>query len=283
MRSFVKTLSIAAGAAAALVPAIMLWSAGPARSSAAPAKAPGAVAEPALQKKGFGTIKGRLVWGGDQLPAPKVSVKKGQADVKDAVCKGEDLLNKSLIVDPATKGIGQAFAYLVRPKGENPELVKSIVAAAPEVVIDQVKCEFIPFATAIHADQKVTFKSSDPVGHNVHVTPFDGAAINQLCPPNGSLSAKFGPERRPIKIVCDIHGWMLAYLAVFNHPFFAVTATDGSFEIKGVPTGEQKLIVWQNRVGYVTDGKAAGMSVKVKAGETTDIGDVVLNPAKVSD
>ena len=39
---------------------------------------------------------------------------------------------------------------------------------------------------------------------------------------------------------------------IFDHPFFAVTGPDGSFEIKGVPAGDQNVVVWQEKIGYVT-------------------------------
>ncbi len=68
---------------------------------------------------------------------------------------------------------------------------------------------------------------------------------------------------------------------VFDHPFFAVTKEDGTFEITGVPAGTQNLIVWQERVGYVTPGKNNGKPVEVKAGKVTDVGDIVLDPSTV--
>ena len=68
---------------------------------------------------------------------------------------------------------------------------------------------------------------------------------------------------------------------VFDHPFFAVTGPDGSFEIKGVPAGDQNVVVWQEKVGYVTPGTGRGMPVKVAAGEVTDVGEIKIDPAKV--
>ena len=68
---------------------------------------------------------------------------------------------------------------------------------------------------------------------------------------------------------------------VFDHPFFAVTKDDGSFEITGVPAGMQNLVVWQEKVGYVTEGAARGKPVKVEAGKVTDVGEIKIDPAKV--
>ena len=77
-------------------------------------------------------------------------------------------------------------------------------------------------------------------------------------------------------MVCDIHPWMKGQFQVFDHPFFAKTKEDGSFEIKGVPAGTQNIIIFHSTKGYINDGKAKGQPVVVKAGETTDIGDVKL-------
>ena len=68
---------------------------------------------------------------------------------------------------------------------------------------------------------------------------------------------------------------------VFDHPFFTITGTDGSFEIKGVPAGEQNLIVNWPKLGFITPGQGRGMPVTVKAGEVTDVGDIKIDPAKV--
>ena len=90
----------------------------------------------------------------------------------------------------------------------------------------------------MHQDQAFVFKSSDPVNHNVQLCGFTNAPFNQILAPNGTHRSKLVAERRPIAVACDIHPWMKGYIMVFDHPFFAVTAEDGSFEIKGVPAGE---------------------------------------------
>ncbi len=61
--------------------------------------------------------QGQAVWAAGPVPAPKVLVKKGDPNVKDAVCKAKNILSKDIEVDPATKGVKDAFAYLVKPVG----------------------------------------------------------------------------------------------------------------------------------------------------------------------
>jgi hypothetical protein len=230
----------------------------------------------------FGTIKGRLVYGSGEAPPAKNLKEKGAAEKDPTVCAAAAAIpDRSLVVDPKTLGVKYGFAYLVRPKGQNPEAVKELVGKAEKVVLDQKNCEFIPYALALHQDQTLVFKSSDPVNHNVHLSPFTNPPFNQILAANGVVEKKLVAERRVIPVSCDIHPWMKSWIMVFDHPFFAVTGDDGSFEIKGVPAGDQKLVIWQASVGYATPGLAQGMPVPVKAGEVTDVGEIKLDPSKV--
>jgi len=242
----------------------------------------GPLAACVVGQTGDGTIKGRLVWGGDVAPEPKNLVEKGQAQKDPAFCAAAAAIpDHSLVVDPKTKGIRYAFVYLVKPNGENPDAVKALVGKKASVVIDNKNCEFVPFVTAIHQDQKVEFTSSDPVNHSVHGSPFTNPGFNTILPPNGTMTMTFVAEKRVIPLTCDIHPWMKGYLMVFDHPFFAVTDADGSFEISGVPAGNQNLVIWQAAVGFVNQGLARGTPVTVTEGKATDLGDVKLDPAKV--
>lgn len=240
------------------------------------------VAVEARAQGNFGTIKGRLVWGGETVPPARNLADVGQAPKDPQVCAAkEPIAARDLVVDPATKGVRYGFVYLVKPQGVNPEAVKALVARTPEVVIDQKNCEFIPYVTAMMQDQPLVLKSSDPANHNVRYSAFTNAPFNQILPPNGQIEVKLVAEKRPIPLACDIHPWMKGYLMVFDHPFFAVTDEDGSFEIPGVPAGDQKFVVWQEKVGYVTEGFASGKEVKVQPGQTTDVGAIKIDPAKV--
>lgn len=227
----------------------------------------------------YGTIKGKLVYGGD-APSPKDLIAVGKATKDPAICAAKDTVPyEKLVVDPKTKGVANAFVYIVKPKGKNPEAEKALVEKAPEVEFDQKNCRFLPHSVAMHKAQKIVFKSSDPVGHNVHYTGFSNTK-NFIVPPGGKASEKMTVDSRPFKVVCDIHPWMEGWIMVFDHPFFAVTGPDGTFEIAGIPAGDQNFIVWQEGAGYVTDGAAKGKPVKVEAGKTTDVGAVKLEPAK---
>ena len=230
----------------------------------------------------FGTIKGRLVWGGDTIPAPKILEPLGNASKDPNVCsKSAAIIQRALVVDPKTKGVSYAFAYLVKPKGTNPAAVKALIANAPKVELDQKNCEFVPYVLPMHTEQTLLIKSTDPIiNHNVRMSAFRNPGKNQTLGPGGTLELKLEPERLPIEMACDIHPWMKANVMVFDHPFFATTSADGSFVIKGVPPGTQNLIVWQKSVGFATPGTGRGMPVEVKAGEVTDVGEIKLDASK---
>ena len=116
-------------------------------------------------------------------------------------------------------------------------------------LLDQVDCRYVPHVLGVQVGQKLRLRSSDPTMHNVHYVP----DVN----PQGNYGfTKAGEERTTafaapevVRIKCDVHPWMTAYVGVFASPFFAVTRDDGTFEIKGLAAGEYKLVTWHERYG----------------------------------
>jgi hypothetical protein len=110
-----------------------------------------------------------------------------------------------------------------------------------------------PRVQGIMAGQSLLVRNSDQTLHNVHAyrgpsTIFNQAEIPGLPP----MAKKFNDTGSIIKFKCDVHPWMTAYVAISNHPFFAVTGDDGSFSIPKVPAGKYTVEAWHERFGTKT-------------------------------
>ena len=128
---------------------------------------------------------------------------------------------------------------------------------------------------------KVTLKSSDPVNHNVNAKLKNNAV--QLAARRRCRSIPFAPEaaeRTPGEVICDIHPWMKACWMVLDNPYFAVTDEKGNFEIKNVPAGTQKVVVWQEAAKTASSPPVGRRGRTIKANDTTDK-DFTIDPGKV--
>jgi hypothetical protein len=106
--------------------------------------------------------------------------------------------------------------------------------------------------------------NSDAVSHNVHTVAFDNRPFNRTQPPSlEKIEASFDVAEK-VGVKCDMHGWMNAWIVVIDHPYHAITGTDGGFMIDNVPPGTYTLEVWHEELGATTQ------TVTVTAGETSD-------------
>ena len=225
---------------------------------------------------GYGSITGQFVYDGD-APEPQVAFKKGDPAVKDSnVCCAETKYKNDLLVDPQTKGIANVFIYMREANDIHPDLKSS---KEQEVVIDQKGCRYEPHALFARTDQKLVVKSDDPILHNTHTYPIRNQPVNFTLGEKdrvGKVIVHSQSEILPMQVKCDIHPWMTAYLLVLDHPYAAITDSQGKFTIEKLPAGELTFRVWHERVGYI-DRK---FKVTVEAGETVDVGAVKVPPEK---
>jgi plastocyanin len=128
-----------------------------------------------------------------------------------------------------------------------------------QATMDQRNETFVPHVLAITAGTTVEFPNSDRIYHNVFslskTRPFDLGryAVGR------SKSVRFD---RPgiVRVFCDIHSHMSAFILVFSHPFFSVTDGNGRYRIDNVPPGSYTLVAWnegvssESRVVVVADG-----------------------------
>jgi hypothetical protein len=131
-------------------------------------------------------------------------------------------------------------------------------------VLDQKGCMYEPHVLAMMVGQELKVKNDDPFLHNVHSLAQTNPAFN-FGQPNKDPGKPVDPPKAAenIKVKCDVHPWMSAYIVVLEHPFFGVSKEDGTFTIKGnPPDGDYTLNAWHETLGTqeakvtVKDGKA---------------------------
>lgn len=213
----------------------------------------GARAYEEISVSGGGAVAGMVVFDGS-VPTKKVIPTKDPE-----VCGG--IRDVPVIRVGGDKGVADAVVYL-----KNVEKGKSWPPAEPPrmPVLDQEKCEFEPHVQVMRAGS-LEILNSDPILHNTHGFYGRRTAFN-LAMPNQNEAIVAQLERPGlVRIECDAHGWMLAWVQVADSPYYVVTGEDGAFSVTDVPPGEYTLVVWQEFTGAVE------RPVVVKAGETAQI------------
>jgi plastocyanin len=144
-------------------------------------------------------------------------------------------------------------------------LPKNLVFAhliAP-VTLDQKGCRYNPHMLGIEAGAPLTITNTDTADHNIHDMPSNNPPFNESqMPTDKPVIKKFSNPEMMIPVQCNQHPWMRAYINVMNHPYFAVSSTDGSFEIRNLPPGEYTIAAVHEKFGEQT------MKVKVGPKET---------------
>ncbi len=144
--------------------------------------------------------------------------------------------------------IANVFVYIKDGLGD----VKPAVPTDP-VVIDQSGCMYTPHVVGARVGQVVQIMNSDPTLHNVHSLAKESRQFNSAMPIKGmKIKKKFTAPEIMVKMKCDVHPWMGAYIGVLDHPYFGVTGEDGSFSITDVPAGKYTVEAWHEHLGTKT-------------------------------
>jgi hypothetical protein len=222
-------------------------------------------------------VAGSLQWAAAGDLSGKVTL-KGTPPPEKAI-EYEETCSKLNPTVPTTRhyvvgkdsGLANVFVYI--SKGLEG---KKFTASTEPVELEQIGCNYNPYVFGVMVGQPVRIKNSDPVIHNIHALPkvdgnseFNFAQTSQGDVNDTKWLDNIKSPEVLVKMQCDIHQWMFAYVGVVAHPYFAVTDADGNFKIPNVPPGAYTLTAYHL--------KAHG----AKPGETKDI-TVADSPMTVS-
>lgn len=211
-----------------------------------------------------GGVKGTAKFEG-KAPSSSGPPIKMDADAKCAAMHGDEKVHHEFIVLNKDNMLRDVFVYV---KSGLPEGKEWPVPEAAE--IDQVGCMYKPHVLGLMKGQTLTIKNGDDTSHNIHALPKANPEFNFGQPRKGmTRDEKFANPEMSIKVKCDVHPWMGAWIHVLPHPFFATTDDDGKFEIKGLPPGKYVIEAVHNG-GPNGEGKLGTqeMEIEVKDGET---------------
>jgi len=141
---------------------------------------------------------------------------------------------------------------------------------AEPALLDQKHCQYVPHAVGVRIGQTLRIRSSDDTMHNVHYNPSRNKAENFGFTTVGAEKTLRFAHPEFMRMKCDVHPWMMAYVGVFDSPFFVVTPVAGNFEIKGLPAGTYTLATWHEQLGEqeqtvtIADGQSVTANFEYK-------------------
>jgi plastocyanin len=201
------------------------------------------------------TIVGRVAFDGEPPENPRIRMSG------DPLCaQAGDATFENYVVKDG--GLDNVFVYVKDGLGN----YHFDVPAEP-VKLDQQGCRYVPHVIGVRAGQPIEITNSDATTHNVHSLPGVNREFNfaQYVKDQKNVEIFTAPEVM-IRLKCDLHSWMSAYVGVVEHPYFAVTSAGGKFELKGLPPGEYTIEAWHEKAGTQVQ------KVTVGPNETKEIG-----------
>ena len=166
------------------------------------------------------------------------------SDPKCSVMHEDEPLLSDRAIISENGGIKDVFVYIKNP----PE--GDYAPPAEQAVIDQIGCRYVPHVLGVMTGQEISVENSDPTLHNVRGIARSNRPFNNSQPEGAKPRIKkFDKAEMGIRLKCDIHPWMTAFIFAMDHPFFAVSDDTGAFAITGLPDGEYTVVAWHEKYG----------------------------------
>jgi plastocyanin len=187
-----------------------------------------------------GTIRGTVRFTGPVGETRKVSVTADQN-----VC-GKEKDSDELLLSP-DRGIRNVVVSLPAPPPAT-----GIAERLPATVqLDQKQCTFTPRVIVVPVGGTVEFLNNDRLLHNLHSFSIENRTFNRAQPKGRTIPIEFH-KKEIVRVDCDLHPWMRAWIVVADNPFYAVTNELGEFLIDRIPGGQHVLHFWQELLGTTT-------------------------------
>lgn len=209
-----------------------------------------------MDSSATGSIVGMVHFAGNPPKPAKLDMSQ---DPGCSPANGEDLSEQYVVHNG---GLANVYVYVK----SGPPMVTGYAGPAPApVVMDQKGCRYIPHVIALQRGDTVEFRNSDATMHNIHTMPVNGVpGIDVSQGPKGSPEQKrFDVSEAMIPVRCNNHPWMNAYINVSATPFFALSDSEGHFEIRGLPPGTYTLAAVHEKLGEQS------ITVKIASKEST--------------
>ncbi len=197
-----------------------------------------------------GSITGTISFEGK---APTMKALKIEKDAK--VCAVHDKYKEDVVVSKSG-GLKNVVVYIDGIKSGK---------AWEEYTLDQNGCLFLPHVAIVGVGQRLSILNSDGILHNIHTFSKLNKSVNKAQPKfKRRISIKF-TKAEFIKLRCDVHAWMSAWIVAAANPYYVTTDETGNFTLTGVPAGTYTLKFWHENLGEQSTEVTVGAGGSVKA------------------
>jgi len=208
----------------------------------APAQAPRLDAKP-VDPATTGSISGRVSFDGMVLGSGPIKLDSDPHCVRE---HPNGLLPDSMALNAG--GLDNVFVYVKDGLGNY-----AFDTPAETVKLDQKGCRYTPHVFGLRTGQPLEIANSDQTLHTVHAMSKANREFNFSQPLHGMKNTTtFTAPEVMVHFKCNVHTWMEAYAGVLPHPYFAVTASGGAFELKNLPPGTYTIEAWHEKLGTQT-------------------------------
>jgi hypothetical protein len=227
----------------------------------------------------WGNLKLRFIYDG-VAPEPRKITLRGGAVID----------SEQLVVNKKDSGIANIVVWLRRDRKEMPPPLRVHPSYAETQTGDvplAIGAEaFIPHVTIVRTTQNLIISNNDLQSHNVAAPLFYNQPFNRSVQPGATTRLDFPTaEQIPSRLDDLVNPGVSGYLAIFDHPYAAVSDKGGNLKIEKLPIGKWTFVVW-HETGYIKEATLGGEKTKwdrgrvmldIKSGEN-DQGEIKLAP-----